>query len=312
MSHLSKQSLNDSTFNNQNKTWFIFYTLSSWIILTILFLSELPQKILISSMGLEENPKKQKVVNVLLENKLNNKTKEPDEMVFLSNQDNTGSGKLTKNKGFEALTEENQLSFAKKGNIESQKLKKENYNKNGIKTKANEKYSVKIFPDEKADKIGYGGQTTWGKEKKSLIPSNYKFNREFALSWDKAGEPIIPTKNYKHYKYFRNMFDKIKENWSPPGGQPSPTDAEAFHRMGYAPGYIKFQTFPDQEIKIVFILDKKGNVIEITLWESMGFVSLDLSCVESIERSKNFGPPPKELLKDGVFIMPMVFVIFTY
>jgi TonB family protein len=66
---------------------------------------------------------------------------------------------------------------------------------------------------------------------------------------------------------------------------------------------------PNQEVLVVFVLDKAGEVKRVKLVDSMGYKVLNKSCVEAVQMSKNFGKVPEELLEDGVLI---IFFTFRY
>ncbi len=304
----------DQQLLQAERIWLFFFAFSTWLILMLFLWADAPRKMMkaLSQQSSAETANAREI-KVLLENPDDKKKeKEKKNLVYLSNKDTKARGKLTRQKGFEALTERQELAFAKRGKIKNKQIKRRSQTtENSISIKKADTFYVRIEKEEKTRETGFGGKTTWGKQKRTSIPTHYKFRRRFALSWDMKGEPRIPTKHYKHYQYFKDMIVKIREHWAPPGGQPFPTFGDSYHSITPTPGRMTYAAFPTQAIKVVFMLNEEGDVIDIKLWESLGYKSLDQSCIESIERSRNFGPPPTELVADGSMIVPFVFVIVT-
>jgi len=284
----------------EDQNWLVYFIFSSWIIITILFAADLPHEILKEKF----EAKKQKIVQVLLENKDNeNSEKNVIEEKFLSNKANSGSGSLTQKKGFHNLSENRELEFSESGN-ESTKQNEQllkslsKPEKTGYKTSINKTHSKS---GEKSIYKSSGQHTT--------IPENYQFKDEFAFSYDNNGNPVIPTVEYKNYEYFKSMLNKIQNNWAPPGGTPYPVYGDSYHSQSFVPGRTSYQTFPSQEIKVVFTLDAEGNVLDAVVWDSLRSLLLDKSCVEAIKNSRNFGAVPPELLMNNQLTMPLIFKI---
>ncbi len=293
---------NEETYRpvpEHSRVWLIFFSFSSWLILFLLLTEQVHLRLL-AGFGVSESDTVREI-RVLLENPKEKATKEKKEKVFLSDRDAMARGQLTREKGFEALSRDYKLSL-------------------GQQTPGGDggRQSHKILQDKKVT----GNKTAFSKEGEKgthkaqqasntqmRIPSYYQFRDRFALSWDARGNPQIPTKNFEHYTYFRRMLDKIQQHWAPPGGIPYPTFGDEYHRMSFTPGYTRYTSFPSQDVKVVFMLNKAGDVVDVKLWESLGYTSLDHSCTESIVRSKNFGPPPEELLENDALIVPMIFRI---
>lgn len=295
---------------DDNQSWLVFFSAASFIIIGLLLWHQVPQNILLNSLQPDKTSDSQQL-QVLLENEKTEEEKEKKHMVYLSDQDASARGQLTREKGFEALTRESKLQFAKKGKQQNNKIapEKNTSDENSYKDNRKDSFSVQVFPESQSSTEGAGGTTEWGRANRTTIPTDYRFRDRFALSWDRNGNPRIPTKNYKHYRFFRDMLDKIKDHWAPPGGQPYPTFGDSYHQQGYVPGSTRVNTFPSQDVKVVFLLNSQGDVLESRIHHSLGYTSLDMSCLEAIDRSRNFGPPPPELLQDGALIVPMIFRI---
>jgi len=296
-------------FDYSEKIWHIFYAFSSWFVITILFTAQIPQKLILEAYIEDDKKNQPKEIRVLLENESVKNNAIKNEFVFLSTKEAQGQGKFTKEKNFQALSGQEKLSFAKIGNPENAEIEKETLKK---KESDNEN-SVRISYRQQKDIHGFNGKLKTAEQEKTLIPSNYLFQDKFAFSFDNYGEPQLPTKDFSEfYDYFQNMFKKIKSNFAPPGGQPRPVYGDDYHSLNYVPGKVRYRTFPNQTISVVYALDKKGNVEEIVVWKSMGYDSLDKAFIDAIQKSKNFGPPPKKLLKNGILIMPVNFQFVTY
>lgn len=220
---------------------------------------------------------------------------------FLSDQESEAQGQITKEKGFESISTDYVLSPGEmhplKGRIISGKQAAK------ILTTKESRVTIAIPQQEKNQSAS---------AERLRIPAYYRFRHDFALSWDYLGRPAIPTARFAHYSYFRAMINKIQSVWAPPGGEPYPTFGDSYHRMNYAAGYTRFTTFPSQDIYIHFLLDENGVVRDVKLVSSLGYQSLDQSCIEAIYTAHDFGPPPKELLDgNGVLIIPFIFRIIV-
>lgn len=294
--------------------WYIWFLPSSWIIVSLLLFLQIPQKILLQQQT--TNKEKNSSVTLLLKNKEKENLQKDPQAVILSDSDNQEQGKLTKEKDFIHTSPQNDLTFARKGSRQKTSeapLQQEQKNVRQKKIKRNSSFVVKFVrlikrKIKQKEKGGNGGVFAWAKSDYTRIPDSYTFQKKFALAWTDSGQPIIPTKKYQHYAYFRGMIEKIRNHWYPPGGSYYPPIGDDFFTTsGYAPGYTRVQTFPEQEIQTVFMLDTSGNVIDVKVFQSLGYRSLDQSCLDAINKSKNFGPPPKELLERGVLIVPFLF-----
>lgn len=288
--------------------WYVWFLPASFLVISLLFYLNIPKRLLLSSL---EKNKTEKSVNVLLKNKEKENFLKDENAVILSDEDNQAQGKLTHKKNFSNLSEKNDLEFARKGKMDvpqtSLLSSKSTEKKGGLLVKF-----VRLLQKQKSRTSGRNGLFDWAKSDYTKIPDNYSYQKEFALAWDKLGQPIIPTKNYEHYQYFRDLIDKIRKHWYPPGGSYYPPIGDDFFATsGFTPGYTRIQTFPAQEVQTIFMLDKNGNVIDAKIYESLGYSSLDQSCLDAITTSKNFGSPPPELLERGTLIIPFFFRIIT-
>lgn len=278
----------------------IFSALCSLFILTALFL-DLDLRRLIFGDADNPNGENSEIIRALLENAQPVQAKKRKTVKFLSDQESEAQGQITKEKGFESISTDYVLS---PGEMEPMKGRIISGKKIAKILTAKESRVTIAAPQQ---------QTSQSASAERLrIPAYYRFRHDFALSWDYLGRPAIPTARFAHYSYFRAMINKIQSVWAPPGGEPYPTFGDSYHRMNYAAGYTRFTTFPSQDIYIHFLLDEQGVVRDVKLVSSLGYQSLDRSCIEALYAAHDFGPPPKELLDgNGVLIVPFIFRIIV-
>jgi len=278
----------------------IFSALCSLFILTALFL-DLDLRRLIFGDADNPNGENSEIIRALLENAQPVQAKKRKTVKFLSDKESEAQGQITKEKGFESISTDYVLSPGEMEPIKGRIISGEKIAK--ILTAKESRVTI-AAPQQ---------QTSQSASAERLrIPAYYRFRHDFALSWDYLGRPAIPTARFAHYSYFRAMINKIQSVWAPPGGEPYPTFGDSYHRMNYAAGYTRFTTFPSQDIYIHFLLDEQGVVRDVKLVSSLGYQSLDRSCIEALYAAHDFGPPPKELLDgSGVLIVPFIFRIIV-
>lgn len=277
-----------------------FSALLSLCILLSLYL-ELDLRSLIFGNYDREKNADETIIRALLENTHIEKTRKRSTVKFLSDKDSEARGDITKEKGFESISNDYVLSPGQKQTIQARIVSNKKYTK--ILTSKEGRTRIAIAPEKKEE--------PQPATERMRIPAYYRWRNDFALSWDYAGRPAIPTARYAHYSYFRSMVNKIQGVWAPPGGEPYPTFGDSYHRMGHASGYTRFAPFPSQDIYVQFLLDDQGVVRDAKLVSSLGFQSLDRSCIEALYAAHDFGPPPKELLENGMLIIPFIFRIIV-
>ena len=145
-----------------------------------------------------------------------------------------------------------------------------------------------------------------------LLPDKNDVSRENALFYSNDGRFSFNTVKFKDFKYFKNMKDRIASNWFPPLMANSVVHGYNPLSGEYAPGYTRIMAIPSQEVKTVFVLDKKGDIIHIQILDSLGNKPLNASCYDAIRLSKSFGPVPKDLLKGDVLVIPFIFGYYVY
>ena len=272
-----------------------FWAITSFFFSAFLLLSKDFDKLIEKIQAAKADSSQDKIIQVLLENKESAQGRK-DTVKFLSDKTSNASGNITREKGFESISSDHVLQMGKVIHEKSEKsAQASRLLKNDLGKSAPQKKPRESRPS--APEL--------------RIPAHYQFRHDFAFTWDYAGRPVIPTVAFEHYSYFRSMINKIQNVWAPPGGDPYPTFGDEYHRMNYAAGYSRYTTFPSQDVNILFMLDINGNVLDVKMVNSLGFKSLDQSCVEAIWSAKNFGPPPTKLLSADKLIIPFTFRIIV-
>ena len=160
---------------------------------------------------------------------------------------------------------------------------------------------------------GTGERGNYGIFDTTRIPDRYTVSRENAIYYSNDGRFSYNTIKFKNFKFFRELKDKIASNWHPPLMANAIIQGYNPTTGSYAPGYTRIMAIPSQEVAIVFVLDKNGEVIHVQLLDSLGNRFLDKSCIDAIKLSKNFGMVPKDLLQEeGVLVIPFIFGYFIY
>lgn len=150
-----------------------------------------------------------------------------------------------------------------------------------------------------------------GKGVQILIPDKDDITTKNAIYYSNSGMFSFNTAKFKNFEYFKSMKDRIASNWYPPlmanavfGGYNPATG-------GYAPGRMRIMAIPSQQVKIFFTMNRKGDIIDVYVVDSMGNETLDTSCVESIRMSRSFGKVPDDITGDVVGI-PFIFGYYVY
>lgn len=144
----------------------------------------------------------------------------------------------------------------------------------------------------------FNGKSVWGK-----IPDSKGVNLANAIYYSNSRQFSFNTQKFSNFNYFKNMKDKIAENWNPPIAANTLSN-------GYIPGRVRIRTIGSQEIKLYFTMDRSGEVQKVVILDSMGNEYLDQSCIDAIEDSKNFGPVPKEIDGEEI-VIPFIFGFYV-
>ncbi len=134
-----------------------------------------------------------------------------------------------------------------------------------------------------------------GVDEFTSIPDRYSFTKENAIFYSNDGTFSFNTLKFKPFKYFKEMKDKIANHWFPPLLANSVIYGYDPVTGSYTPGRLRIMAIPNQVVKLYFILNRNGDVLDVKIVESMGNNTIDSSCLDSIINSKNFGKVPPEI-----------------
>jgi hypothetical protein len=123
------------------------------------------------------------------------------------------------------------------------------------------------------------------------IPFNYRFEQDFLFRWDGSKVISLPRKQLAGYHYFKNMLRKIENSFYPPGG-----GNYAYRDMA---GTVVREGILPGEVKVQFLLNDIGDVIDVKLMAGQGQKIVENACIESI-RGQNFGVVPPEVRENGL------------
>lgn len=118
------------------------------------------------------------------------------------------------------------------------------------------------------------------------IPSNYRFQQDFALRYDGQDLFSVAREELIGYNYFRRMMRQIRDsfpflgNWS--------------YRDPF--GVVINEQVKPQVVAVQFLVDETGRVMDVKIVSSIGQRVVDEACLNAL-RNQNFGPPPPEVLQ---------------
>jgi TonB family protein len=115
------------------------------------------------------------------------------------------------------------------------------------------------------------------------------------VTMDNEGDISLGTVPSAYAEYFKNMRDKIGENWR-----------QFFPVFQYYQGILK-----SGEVVVFFAVDDNGDIINPTIVKSYGYRILDESSLNSIIYSHNFGPLPKGLRGKGGITINFRFIFVS-
>ena len=147
--------------------------------------------------------------------------------------------------------------------------------------------------------IGYRGRDEWNK-----IPDKRGINFDNALFFTNKDNTLrFNSMKYKNARYFNRMKNRIRQHWFPPisGSALVPSRINPNTNM-YTPGITSVMTVPSQLVKLYFVLNRSGEVLEVKIVDSKGYQALDNSCIRSITQSKSFGPVPEDIPGERIVI----------
>ncbi len=192
----------------------------------------------------------------------------------LSNVTAEGTGRLTRQKGFHTLTPH------------------DTFRMEGGKSKGTEGDGKRFRDGPGPFKSGRRGGTGGDNRAMMRIPSNYRFEQATRLGFTVGGPLSIPRVKFEGFRYFQKMLRQIRAKFSPPG-------ANYVYRDQY--GTFTQNTIKPQVVKVLFLIDKQGRVLDVRVVSRTVQKIVEQACVESL-MGQNFGPPPPAVLKKGNII----------
>ncbi|MCU0821575.1 MAG: energy transducer TonB [Spirochaetes bacterium] len=226
---------------------------------------------------------------------------------LLSDKDSSAKGYITRDRGDNWLNNSRDFAFLRgsraAGNIS--KSGREMRDKTGLLVTDNSNLVISIMKAEAGDMLGGEVERDYIR-----IPDRNSFTRENAIFYSNDGMFSFNTKKFAPFKYFREMKDRIASNWYPPLLANAVIYGYDPMSGSYTPGRLRIMAIPNQMVKLYFTMNRKGDVLEVAIVESLGNRPLDSSCVDSIKNSKTFGKVPAEI-KGDVILIRFVFIYYV-
>ncbi len=242
------------------------------------------------------------IVNINQDNK-----KVESRSTLLSDKDSSAKGYITREKGDNWLNNYRDFAMLKGSHGEGRLSKKsmDMRDKTGILVTDNSNLIISLMKAEMGDILGKKGNRDLIR-----IPDRNSFRRENSIFYSNDGTFSFNTKKFKPFKYFKKMKDRIASNWYPPLLANSVIVGFDPFTGSYAPGRLRIMAIPNQMVKLYFTMNRKGDILDIEIIESMGNRSLDASCLDAIKNSKSFGKVPPEI-KGDVVLIRFVFLYYV-
>jgi TonB family protein len=235
--------------------------------------------------------------------------REIERTTLLSDRDSTAKGHITRERGNRWLN--NSLEFRSgKGLGGSGRASARNRPvKVDRKIILNDKSEIALF----VKKFMPRSMSGTGRWDRVTIPDKNDITMKNAIYYSNHGMFSYNTAKFKNFKYFKAMKDKIASNWNLPGianmafGGYNPVTGN----YSTARGWERYMTIPSQKVKLVFIMNRKGDVIDVKIRDSLGNRQLNRSCIDAIRLSKNFGRVPNDI-KGEFIVIPFIFGFYAY
>ncbi len=229
-----------------------------------------------------------------------NNLKDYRDSTLLSEKDSAAKGYITRQMGDNWLN--NSLEFkVRRGKAKMGKASQRSAdmrNDSALLLTDNTEMIVSIMKFESGSVLGEEGGDDF-----TRIPDRNSFTRQNAIFYSNDGRFSFNTRKFKDFRYFKEMKDKIAEHWFPP--------LLANSIIGGAPGRLRIMAIPSQEVKLYFTMNRKGDVLDVVIVDSLGNVTLDSSCIDAIRLSKNFGKVPEDIT-GAIIIIPFLFGYYVY
>lgn len=226
-----------------------------------------------------------------------NDKKDYKDRTILSDRDSKGTGKLTKEKGQNWLSDS--TTFEKKG-VKDSNLSN-NKSESGTKDKTTNilisknyiLYKIRITKDFLKSRINEKVNDIRGNSYRNRVPDIGDFTKANSIFYSNNDHFSLNTKKYKNFEYFNHMKNKIRSNWN------FPIMANSTLPKLTAPGRTKVSMITRVQIVYTyFVLNRNGDVIKIKKVGSNANEIIDDSCIDAIKNSKTFGPVPSDVIGD--------------
>ncbi len=232
-----------------------------------------------------------------------------DRRTLLSDRDSTAKGYITRERGNRWLN--NSLEFRSgKGLGGSGRANTRNSPvKVDRKIILNDRSEVALF----IRKYRPQSRSGTGRWERVAVPDKNDITMKNAIFYSNNGMFSYNTAKFKNFRYFKSMKDKIASNWNIPGianmafGGYNPVTGS----YSTARGWERYMTIPSQRVKLYFTMNRKGDVLDVKVVDSLGNMQLNSSCVDAIRLSRNFGRVPDDI-KGETIIIPFIFGFYTY
>lgn len=113
---------------------------------------------------------------------------------------------------------------------------------------------------------------------------------------------IINSQEFKYFSYYERIKEKVVENWRP-------LIRKAIKKVKDAPKTYGELTIGYKTTKLEITLNSKGDILKIEIKESSGIPAFDKSGEQAFRKAAPFSQPPKELIKDEIFIIRWDFIV---
>ncbi|MCY4524316.1 MAG: TonB family protein [Halobacteriovoraceae bacterium] len=110
----------------------------------------------------------------------------------------------------------------------------------------------------------------------------------------------LNSKQFKFYGFYFRIKQKIEQFW----GNSLREKATALYRSGR-----RLASNNTRITSLRITLDKKGNIVDISIKTTSGIQELDDAAIESFNQAGPFPNPPREMIKDGVATIEWGFVV---
>lgn len=259
------------------------------LILGHLFTQQVPSPFPILEPESQADAPRSKIFPVLVE-QLYRPKPVTDQFRALSDVTAEGKGRITMGQGFHTLTDDDTVEVTLPGGRSGNAGSQEASTRQGR--------GAVMRP-------GQAGQesASSGDDGRFRVPANYRFRQDFVLAYDGSPRFSVARQELAGFKYFQNMFRRIRETFAPPGLN------YAYQDMA---GTVVNQPIKPQIVEIAFVIDDDGNVRDVKKISSMGQDAVDRACMETLI-GQNFGKPPPEIFANGRvfgigFVFPAVLV----